>query len=95
MTKTLPACDYWKVRAICSEAQRCELIVITARDALTAAHKKQTAVLADLGLDATAPSFVLDDDTLSITFPEAPPEAGRPLVPPPPARVPVPAFREE
>lgn len=72
MTRTLDAADYWKLRAICSEAQRCELIVLTARDTLASAHKKQTDVLTALGLDAKAPSFTLDDDTLTITVPEAP-----------------------
>jgi hypothetical protein len=69
-TRTLDAADYWKLRAICSEAQRCELIARQARVELAAAAQKQTAVLIDLGLDAAAPTFTLDDDTLTITVPD-------------------------
>jgi hypothetical protein len=72
MTRTLEAAAYWRLRAICSEAQRCELIARQARVELAAAVQKQTAVLIDLGLDAAAPTFTLDDDTLTITVPEAP-----------------------
>jgi hypothetical protein len=72
MTRTLEAADYWRLRAICSEAQRCELLALQARAELATATKKQTAALVELGLDASAPSFSLDDDTLTITVPEAP-----------------------
>jgi hypothetical protein len=72
MTRTLEAADYWRLRAICSEAQRCELLALQARAELATAQKKQTAALVALGLDASAPSFSLDDDTLTITVPEAP-----------------------
>jgi hypothetical protein len=40
---------------------------------LAAAFKKQTAVLAELGLDPAAASFALDDDALTVTFPEGTP----------------------
>jgi hypothetical protein len=72
MTRTLEAADYWRLRAICSEAQRCELLALHARQEFATAHKKQTAALVELGLDPAAPSFSLDDDTLTITVPEAP-----------------------
>jgi hypothetical protein len=72
MTRTLEAADYWRLRAICSEAQRCELLALHARQEFTTAHKKQTAALVELGLDGSAPSFSLDDDTLTVTIPEAP-----------------------
>jgi hypothetical protein len=72
MTRTLEAADYWKLRAICGEAQRCELLALHARQELATALKKQTAALVELGLDASAPSFTLDDDTLTITVPDAP-----------------------
>jgi hypothetical protein len=52
MTRTLDGADYWKLRAICSEAQRCELLALQARAELAAAQKKTTAALADLGLPA-------------------------------------------
>jgi hypothetical protein len=70
MTRTLDAADYWKLRAICGEAQRCELLALQARAELAAAHKKQTAVLTALGLDPATPSFTLDDDALTITVPD-------------------------
>jgi hypothetical protein len=73
MTRTLEAADYWKLRAICSEAARCEVIALQARNELVAAHKKQEAALAALGLDPKAPTFTLDDDALAVTFPEAAP----------------------
>ena len=41
MTRTLEAADYWRLRAICSEAQRCELLALQARAELATAHKKQ------------------------------------------------------
>jgi hypothetical protein len=70
MTKTLEPVDYWKLRAICSEASLCEVRALQARDALATAHAKQNAQLAALGFDPAAPTFTLDDDTLTITFPE-------------------------
>ncbi len=69
----LAACDYWKLRAICADAQRCEVIALQARNDLAAAHKKQEAALVALGFDPKVPTFTLDDDTLSVTFPEAAP----------------------
>jgi hypothetical protein len=70
MTRTLDAVDYWKLRAICSEAVLCETRALQARADLATAHKKQNAQLVALGFDAAAPTFTLDDDTLTITFPE-------------------------
>ena len=70
MTRTLEAAAYWHLRARCSEAQRCEVLALQARTALATAHQQQTAVLTELG--AAAPTFTLDDDTLTITVPEVP-----------------------
>jgi hypothetical protein len=70
MTRTLEPVDYWKLRAICSEAVLCETRALQARADLATAHKKQNAQLAALGFDPTMPTFTLDDDTLTITFPE-------------------------
>jgi hypothetical protein len=70
MTQTLEAVAYWKLRAICSEASLCEARALQARDALATAHAKQNAQLAALGLDPKAPTFTLDDDTLTITVPD-------------------------
>lgn len=70
MTRALEAAAYWQLRALCSDVQRCEAIARQARAELVAAQKKQTAALTELGLDATALSFTLDDDALTIAFPE-------------------------
>ena len=72
MTRTLDAVDYWKLCAICSEASLCEALARQARDALATAHEKQNAQLDALGLDSKAPTFSLDDKTLTITIPETP-----------------------
>jgi hypothetical protein len=71
MTRTLEAADYWKLRALCSDTQRCEVLARQARDTLATAHGKQAAALTALGLDPAAPTFTLDDDTLAITVPES------------------------
>jgi hypothetical protein len=73
VTHPLEAVAYWKLRAICSEASRCEVIALQARADLATAHKKQNAQLAALGFDPTSPTFTLDDDALTITFPESGP----------------------
>ena len=86
MTCTLDAAKYWRLRAICSEAQRCELLAVHARNDLAVALKKQTAALADLGIDPAAPSFTLDDDACTITIPDAPA---------PPAAVRLPQFADD
>ena len=70
MTKTLEPVEYWKLRAICSEASLCEVRALQVRAELATAHKKQNAQLAALGLDPQAPTFTLDDDTLTITVPD-------------------------
>jgi hypothetical protein len=72
MTRTLDPVDYWKLRAICSEASLCEVRALQARADLATAQKKQDAQLAALGLDPHAPTFTLDDDTLTITVPDTP-----------------------
>jgi hypothetical protein len=71
MTRTLDAAVYWKLRAICSEAQRCDVLARQARADLAAAYKKQAEALTDLGLEAQLPTFTLDDEALTITVPEA------------------------
>lgn len=70
MTRTLDAADYWKLRALCSDAQRCETLALQARDALTIARQKQAAALTALGLDPKLPSFTLDDEPCTITVPD-------------------------
>ena len=72
MTRTLDAAAYWKLRAICAESQRCAAVAVAAREAMVAADKKQTALLVELGLDPKAPTFTLDDDTFTVTVPDAP-----------------------
>ena len=70
MTRTLEAAAYWKLRALCSEAQRCEGLALQARAALVTAQQKQAAALTALDLDPQMPTFSLDDDTLAITVPD-------------------------
>jgi hypothetical protein len=70
--RTLDAAAYWKLRATLSEAQRCLVVAEAARAALQAATRTQTALLAEMGIDPSAPSWTLDDDSLTITTPDAP-----------------------
>jgi hypothetical protein len=70
VTRTLEAAAYWKLRALCSEAQRCEGLALQARAALVIAQQKQAAALTALDLDPQMPTFSLDDDTLAITVPD-------------------------
>jgi hypothetical protein len=71
LTRTpLEAAAYWKLRALCSDTQRCEVLARQARDALAIAQAKQTAALTACGIDAQIPTFTLDDDTCTITVPE-------------------------
>jgi hypothetical protein len=67
---TLDAAAYWKLRAICTDAQRAADAAQHARDAFAAAQQKQRAALIDLGLDPNAQSFTLDDEALAVTFPD-------------------------
>jgi hypothetical protein len=66
----LGAAAYWKLRAICTDAQRAGEAAQHAREAFIVAQQKQRAALTDLGLDPNAQAFALDDDTLTVTFPE-------------------------
>ena len=70
MTRTLEPAEYWRLRAICSEAQRCRLLALQARAELATAHKKQTAALDELGRDASAPSVSHQHETLTRTLPD-------------------------
>ena len=42
MTRTLEPIEYWKLRALCSDTQRCEVLARQARETLTTAHGKQS-----------------------------------------------------
>ena len=70
MTKTIEPAAYWKLRAICSDAQRAELVAVHARADLATARQKQAGALRELGIDPAAPTFSLDDDTLTVTVPD-------------------------
>jgi hypothetical protein len=72
MTRTLEAAAYWKLRARCAETQRCEVVAMQARAALVTAQQQQAAALTELGLVPLMPTFSLDDDTRTITVPDAP-----------------------
>lgn len=70
MNKILDPVDYWKLRAVCSEAQHAAAVAAHARENLLAAQRKQSAALLALGLDPDIPTFSLDDDRLTITIPD-------------------------
>jgi hypothetical protein len=46
------------------------VLALQARAALVTAQQQQAAALRALDLDPQMPTFTLDDDTLTITFPE-------------------------
>jgi len=71
VTRTFDPVIYWKLRALCSETQRCAVIASQAQEALIAANTKQTALLTELGLDPQTPRFLLNDDTFTLTIPDA------------------------
>jgi hypothetical protein len=73
MTHTLDAAVYWKVRTFFSETQRLAAVAVAARDAVKTAEQRQTALLRELGIDPQATAWQLDDDTCTITTPDAPP----------------------
>ncbi len=75
MKHTLDPAPYWRLRAICTDAQRAAETAQHAHEVFVLAQHKQRAALTDLGFDPTAQAFTLDDDTLSVTFAEAPPAA--------------------
>jgi hypothetical protein len=72
---TLDAEEYWKLRAICGDTQRLQVMLQAVNEQLKVAQSKQDACLADLalahGLLETLPTFQLDDATLSLVMPEA------------------------
>lgn len=70
MTRSFDPAVYWKLRAVCTDTQRALAVAQQAQAVFAAATAKQAALLAELGLDAKAASFQLDDDALSVTFPE-------------------------
>jgi hypothetical protein len=70
MTRTLEAAPYWQLRAYCSEAQRWALALEHARAELARALQHQTGALRAHGF-GDPPTFTLDDDTLTITVPDA------------------------
>lgn len=70
MKRTLEPADYWKLRAICTDTQR-------AQDLMLAAQQRQKLFVTSLGLDPTVPNFALDDETLTVTFPDDDPATPR------------------
>lgn len=70
MNRVLDPIVYWKLRAICADAQKSYVLVIQSQEALITNQKKQKAMLAELGFDPDAQNFQLNDDKLEITFPE-------------------------
>lgn len=72
MKKVLDPIVYWKLRAICSDAQRNYAVAVQAQDALTVAQKKQKDMLVELGFNPDAQNFRLNDDKLEVEFPDDP-----------------------
>lgn len=70
---TLDAATYWKLRFTIAEAQRCLVEATVARNALQIAQAHRDALMREAGLDPKAASWTLDDDTLTVTTPDAPP----------------------
>jgi hypothetical protein len=70
MNKILDPIVYWKLRAICADFQKSQITVVQAQDVYLGTQKKQKAILSELGFDPDSPNFTLDDDKLSITFPD-------------------------
>jgi hypothetical protein len=73
MTRTLDAAAFWKLRAICADAQRWAVAAAAARDALLAADQRQAAYLREIGIDPKTPTFQLDEEALTVTIPDPPP----------------------
>jgi hypothetical protein len=70
MTHTFEPVVYWKLRALCTETQRCAMLAQHAQESLLAANGKQVALLTELGLDPKTPNFTLNDEMFTLTIPE-------------------------
>lgn len=70
----LPREDYWKLRALCGDTQRLQVLMQAASEQLRHAQAKQEAYLADLALERgfleKPGTFHLDDETLTLNIPE-------------------------
>jgi hypothetical protein len=71
---TLDADQYWKLRALCSDTQRLQVMQQAVTEQIATAKRKQDACLADLALEHGLPehlvAFSLEDDTLTVVIPE-------------------------
>lgn len=74
MKRTLDPAVYWHLRYVFSDTQRCTVTATAARDALRAAEQLQSTLLQELGIDPKAPTWLLDDDTCTITTPDQQPQ---------------------
>lgn len=71
MNQLLDPVVYWKFRALCADAQKCQIALMQMQESFVTAQKKQKAMLAELGLNPEIQTFQLNDDTLEIIFPES------------------------
>jgi hypothetical protein len=71
---TLGAEAYWKLRALCCDTQRLQVMQQAVTEQIATAKRKQDACLADLALEHGLPehllAFSLEDDTLTLVIPE-------------------------
>jgi len=70
--RILDPATYWKLRAVCGDAQRCAVMAMAARDALATSQKAQADYLKELGFDPTLPTFTLDDIAMTVDVPDTP-----------------------
>ncbi len=73
MTLTLDPLVFWRLRAICGDTQRLQILAQSTMDALKQAQRKQDDAVTQLalhhGFDPKA-NFVLDDETETVTLPD-------------------------
>jgi len=74
MTIKLSEANFWKLRALCTDTQRLQVMVQTAQLALAEAQRKQQGFLSDLalqhGFNENASPFQLDDAMGTLTISE-------------------------
>jgi hypothetical protein len=74
MKITLDSAAYWKLRAVCGDTQRLQVMQQAIAEQIGTAQKKQAALVADLALEhgfpENPPTFQMDDETLTINIPE-------------------------
>lgn len=73
MTHSLDPVVFWRLRAVCADTQRLQVLAQATMEALKTAQRKQDDAVTQLalhqGFDPKS-QFVLDDETETITLPE-------------------------